>query len=207
MKKTLLALIIVLSITLVFSQDDVQTDSASVVTEKTTIEHRHTIGISLFMISNFLPDPADFYQVNYTYRLSPKDAIVVQAKTWTYYEPLGTYGNSDELYPGKVISSGLGVGYRRYYWKNLYSTVQATSFFLQYYDDDDEKIQNGYQLYLQLRTGYAFEFFKKRLSLEPSFVFNYWPVYTNMPSSFEEIEDGAPNYYLFEPGLNIGYNF
>ena len=159
------------------------------------------------MIMNFLPDPADFYQINYGYKLTKKDAIIAQAKTWTYYEPIGTYGKSEEMYPGKVVAYGVGVGYQRFHWRNLYTTVQATPFLLQYYDIEDEKIQKGLQLYLQLRLGYRFEFFNKRVFLEPSLVCNYWPVNTNMPASFKEIESGAPNYFLFEPGLNLGFKF
>ena len=159
------------------------------------------------MLMDFFPDPADFYQINYGYRLTPKDAIIAEAKTWTYHEPIGTYGSSEEDYPGKVRAYGIAVGYQRFLWKNLYTTVQATPFLLQYYDTEDEKIQKGFQLYLQLRLGYRFEFFDKCVFLEPSLVCNYWPVNTNMPKSFAEIESGSPNYFLFEPGLSFGFKF
>ena len=208
MKKLILTTIVIAMITtMAFSQDETQTDSVKVQAEKQLIDHRHSIGGSFFMLLNFFPDPAAYYQINYGYRITPKDAIVVEAKTWTYYEPIGTYGKSEELYPGKVIAYGIGVGYQRFHWKNLYTTVQATPFLQQYYDIAEEKIQNGFMLYLQLRAGYRFEFCKKRLFLEPSLVCNYWPVNTNMPASFAEIENGAPNYFLFEPGLNFGFKF
>ena len=208
MKKLILTTIVIAMITsLSFSQDALQVESDTTQIENLAINHPHSIGISLFMIMNLFPDPAAFYQINYGYRLTQKDAIVVEAKTWTYYEPVGTYGSSEEMYPGKVIAYGVGVGYQRFFWKNLYSTVQATPFLQQYYDSEDEKIQKGFMLYLQLRVGYRFEFLKKRLFLEPSFVCNYWPVNTNMPPSFADIESGSPNYFLFEPGLNFGFKF
>ncbi|MFC2121302.1 hypothetical protein ACFLTI_06890 [Bacteroidota bacterium] len=208
MKKHILTTIIITMITtMAFSQDDKQAESESVQTEKQDVFKRHSIGGSLFMIMNFFPDPAAFYQINYGYRLTPKDAIIAQAKTWTYYEPIGTYGDSEEMYPGKVVAYGVGVGYQRFHWKNLYTTVQATPFLLQYCDTEDEKIQKGFQLYLQLRLGYRFELFDGRVFLEPSLVCNYWPVNTNMPASFKEIESGSPNYFLFEPGLNFGFRF
>ena len=208
MKKYILTTIAIAMITtMAHSQEDTLTESVSVQTEKQVIDRRHSVGSSLFMIMNLFPDPAAFYQINYGYLLTPKDAIVAEAKTWTYYEPIGTYGNSDEMYPGKVVAYGVGVGYQRFHWKNLYTTVQATPFLLQYYDTEDVKIQKGFQLYLQLRLGYRFEFFNKRVFLEPSVVCNYWPVNTNVPPAFAEVDNGTPNYFLFEPGLSIGFKF
>lgn len=206
--RTILGMIFILSVTLAFSNDFNQTDLVSAQTKKKSDSRRHSIGSSLFLLGNFAPgDPPYFFQLNYGYRLTPKDVINVEAITWTYYEPLGTYGSSDELYPGKVRSYGIGLGYQRFYWTNFYSTVQATSFLQQFYNIDNKRMQMGFQLYLQLRLGYRFEFFKQRWFIEPSVSFNYWPINTNSPTSFKEIEEGAPNYFLFEPGLHFGYSF
>lgn len=206
--RTILGMIFILSVTLAFSNDFAQPDLVSAQTEKKSDSRRHSIGSTLFLLGNFAPgDPPNFFQLNYGYMLTPKDSINIEAITWTYYEPLGTYGSSNESYPGKVRSYGIGLGYQRFHWKNLYSTIQATSFLQQFYDIDNEKIQKGFQLYLQLRLGYRFEFFKHRWFLEPSVAFNYWPINTNFPTSFKEIENGAPNFFLFEPGLHFGYRF
>ena len=145
-------------------------------------------------------------QLNYGYRLTQKDNIVVEAITWTYYEPLGTYGSSEEFYPGKVRAYGIGLGYQRFHWKNLFTTVEPTFFLQQFYDTDDTKIQKGFQLYLQFILGYRFEFFKKRLFIEPAYALKYWPVNTNFPESFAAIESGAQK-YKFEPSLNFGFRF
>jgi hypothetical protein len=145
-------------------------------------------------------------QLNYGYRVSPKDNFIVEAITWTYYEPLGTYGSSEEFYPGKVRASGVGVGYQRFHWKNLFTTVEPTFFLQQFYDSDGSKIQNGFQLYLQFIAGYRFEFFNKRMFVEPAYALKYWPVNTNFPASFAAIESGASK-YKFEPSLNFGFRF
>jgi hypothetical protein len=166
---------------------------------------RHSIGSTIFLLGN-MGDSVNFFQLNYGYRLTPKDNIIVEAITWTYYEPLGTYMNSKEYYPGKVSAYGIGLGYQRFLWKNLYSTVEPTFFLQQFYDTDDEKIQKGFQLYLQFIVGYRFEFFKKRMFIEPAIALKYWPVNTNFPASFSAIESGAPK-YTFEPGLNFGIKF
>jgi hypothetical protein len=175
--------------------------------KKDSTFRRHSVGSSLFLLGNFGPgDPVFFLQLNYGYRLTQKDNIIAEAITWTYYEPLGTYGSSEELYPVKVRAYGIGLGYQRFLWKNLYTTVEPTFFLQQFYDTDNKKIQKGFQLYLQFILGYRFEFFKKRLFVEPAFAIKYWPVNTNFPASFAEIESGAPKYKC-EPGLNFGFRF
>jgi hypothetical protein len=204
--KVKLLIIFMLAGTFVFSQNDSPSDSLSSQKEKHIIKYRHSIGSSLFTILNFFPDPADYYLLNYGYRLSQKDNIFVEAFTWKYAEPMGTYGESEEMYPGKVRAFGIGAGYQRFHWKNLFTTLEATPIMTQYYDSDNEKIQKGFQLYLQLMLGYRFEFFDKRWYLEPAYALKYWPVNTNMPESFAEIEKGTPK-YTFEPSLIFGFKF
>ena len=204
--RTLSILIFVVSITPAFSQDPAQTDSVSNQTEKQEIFRQHHIGSSLFMLFNFLPDPADYYILSYGYYFTQKDVLIVEAQTWTYYEPIGTYGDSKELYPGKVIAYGIGLGYQRFHWKNLYTTVEATNLVQQFYDEDDKKIQKGFQLYLQFILGYRFEFLNDRMFVEPALALKYWPVNSNFPKSFADIERGKPE-HIFEPSLLIGFRF
>ena len=205
-KRTLLTLLFALSILFAFSQDIDQTDSLSSKTEKQIVQYRHSIGASLFMLYNFFPESADYYLLTYGYQLTQKDRVFVEFNSWKYSEPIGTYGNSKEFYPGWVRAYGLGLGYQRFHWKNLFTTVEATPFLKQYYDEDDKKIQKGFQLYLQLIAGYRFEFFKKRFFVEPAYALKYWPVDTNFPAEFAAIEKGAPK-YIFEPSLNFGFKF
>ncbi len=188
-------LMIVLFTTMAFCQTE----------KKDSTIRRHFIGSSLFLLGN-VRDSVNFVQLNYGCQLTLKDLITVEAITWTYYEPLGTYGSSEEFYPGMVKAYGLGLGYQRFLWKNLYSTVEPTFFLQQFYDTSDKKIQKGFQLYLQFIVGYRIEFFKKRIFIEPAFALKYWPVNTNFPSSFAAIESGKPN-YKFEPSLNFGVKF
>jgi len=189
-----------------FGQEPAE-DTVLVDARKQELNNRHFLGSSLWVLyDKFTSDPAGFYQLNYGYHYTPKDVLIVEAITWEYNEPLGTYENSEEMYPGKIRAYGIGVGYQRFHWKNLFTTILATPFLQQFYDSDDKKIQNGFQLYLQLILGYRFEFFKNRLFVEPAFAFKYWPVNTNFPQSFADIEDGAPN-YKFEPSLNFGFRF
>lgn len=170
------------------------------------VKYKHTIGSSFFMLGNFLSDSPDYYLLTYGYRLTKKDRIFVEFNTWKYSEPLGTYGKSEEFYPGYIRSFGVGLGYQRFLWKGFFTTIQATPFVKQYYDTNNDKIQKGFQLYLQLIAGYRFEFFKKRWYIEPAIALKYWPIDTNYPSDFEVIENGTPK-YIFEPSLNFGFKF
>lgn len=207
MKKFSLTLLFCITCTsLVFSQGLKHQKQNSTETEKPELTYRHSIGASLFMITNLLPDPADYYLLTYGYRLTQKDRIFAEFNTWKYAEPLGTYGDSEELYPGFVRAFGVGAGYQRFHWKGLFTTIQTTAFLKQYYNAEDTKTQKGFQLYMQLAAGYRFEFFKERLYVEPAYVLKYWPVDTNFPTDFAKIEEGAPK-YIFEPSLNVGIRF
>ena len=192
LKSTIAAIVFVSSMTLAYCQDTCR---------------RHSIGTSFALIRNFnTKEPPLYFELNYGYQFTPKDVIVLEAITWTVYEPMGIpLFSSGESYPGKIRSYGLGVGYQHFFWKGLYSTIQATPFLQQYFDSDDEKIQNGFQAFLQLRIGYRIELFKHRFFVEHAIAFNYWPINTNVPSSFAEIESGWPNYFLFEPSVHFGF--
>jgi len=214
MKKSILTTVVTaMFTTMTFSQEFNQTnqeltltDSFEAQTEKQEVDRPHSIGSSLFTLANALPDPDYFYQLSFGYQFTPKDNIIIEALTWTYDEPLGEYGSADVFYPGDVKAYGIGVGYQRFHWKKLFTTLQATSFLQQFRDTEGEKIQNGYQLYLQLIAGYRIELFKKRLFIEPAYSFRYWPVNTNFPESFAAIERGKRN-YIVEASLNFGIRF
>lgn len=172
----------------------------------TQVEYKHSLGASMFMLFNMLPDPADYYLLTYGFQPTAKDRFFVEFNTWKYAEPLGTYGHSEEKYPGYVRAFGFGAGYQRFLWKGVFTTIEATPFQTQYYNLKNQKVQNGFQLYLQFIAGYRFEFFKKRLYVEPAYALKYWPVDTNLPNDFAAIEDGTPK-YIFEPSLNVGFKF
>lgn len=204
LKIKLLSLII-LSVSFVFGQNESPNFSKSNKSEGLS-KYRHSLGSSVFMLGNFLEDSPEYYLLTYGYQLTKKDRVFVEFNTWRYSEPLGTYNKSEEFYPGFVRASGIGVGYQRFLWKELFTTVQATPFLKQYHDLNDSKTQKGFQLYLQLVAGYRFNFFKERFYIEPAYALKYWPVDTNYPSDFARIEEGKPN-HIFEPSLNFGFKF
>lgn len=205
-QQIVLLLVIALLAKCAYGQADLNSILVSNEEEGQTVNYRHSLGASLLMISNFLADPADYYLITYGYQPTQKDRFFAEFNTWKYSEPIGTYGNSEELYPGHIRTFGIGFGYQRFHWKGIFTTIQATPFLKNYVDEDNTKIQNGFQLYLQLALGYRIEFFSRRVYIEPAYALKYWPVDTNFPQAFAEIEEGAPR-HIFEPSLNIGFKF
>ena len=76
-----------------------------------------------------------------------------------------------------------------------------------YLDDNNQKIQNGYQLFMTYRAGYHIPLFENRFFIEPSIAITHWPINTNVPTSFAQLESKWPNYFCFEPGLHFGVKF
>lgn len=201
--KTQILLLIILGI---FISSDAQSQS------KDIPEKKHYIGSSLFMLFNLSDDPPKFYQLNYGYRLTRKDELSIEAITWTYKGPLGRqYGpdfdNPDSEFPGMVQAFGAGLAYKRFLWKGLFAQAHATAFHQNYLDENNDKIQSGFQLFCVARTGWHFNLFKNRAFIEPSVAFTSWPINTNLPDSFQEEEDKWGKIFFFEPGLHFGINF
>lgn len=206
MKFKWLGLVALLSIT--------QAVGAQTADSFTKPEYKHFVSTSLFTLANLIPSeaPPRFFQLNYGYKITPKDVILIEAITWQYHAPLGIpYGpsheNPAENFPGVVRDFGVGIAYQRFFWKGLFATVHATPFVQQYLTSEEDLIQTGFQLFMAGRVGYRFNLLKDRLFIEPSIACTYWPINTNMPTSFQVVEDKWPNYFLLEPGLNVGVQF
>jgi hypothetical protein len=206
MKKiTLTSLIIVMCITLAFSQK----------TETDSTYRKFYVGSSFFILLNFIPDdpnPPDFVQLNVGYRITPKNVISMEAKTWKYAWPLGIpWGESktasEEKYPGYARSFGIGLVYQHFWWKGVYTSIDAGNLLVKYMDEENKHIQNGYQLFMTYRLGYHLQLFKNRFFIEPSVSITHWPINTNAPESFATLENKWSNYFLFEPGLHFGVKF
>jgi len=176
-------------------------------------ENKHYVGSQVFMVLTPLLDPSpEYFQINYGYRFSPKDEISIEAITWAYQGPLGRpygpdYENADSNYPGDVKSLGAGLAYKRLLWKGAYVHLHSTAFRQTYRDHNMKKIQTGFMLFNTVRLGYHFKIFKKRWFIAPSIGATFWPVYTNLPDSFQIEEDKWSNYFLGELGLHFGYTF
>lgn len=115
MKKAIFSIILIsLSHLMVMSQEAPQTVTLKQNTNE--VKYKHSVGLSLFMLYNFTKESAEYYLLTYGYQLTNKDRIFAEFNTWMYEEPMRTYGNSKELYPGSVKAYGIGFGYQRFHW-------------------------------------------------------------------------------------------
>jgi hypothetical protein len=206
MRKSFLALLMLaMFTTLAFSQK----------TKQDSTYRKFYVGSSAFIFMNLNtndPNAPDFAQLNFGYRITPKNVISLEAKTWKYAWPLGIpWGKSktapEEKYPGYVRSFGIGLVYQHFWWKGVFTSIDAGNLLMKYMDEDNKHIQNGYQLFMTYRLGYQFQFFKNRFFIEPSVSMTHWPINTNVPESFATLENKWSNYFLFEPGLHFGVKF
>ncbi len=153
------------------------------------------------------------YELHVKYSLTPKDKIGIKAATWKLFAPMGMPMQEQlkfdkaNFYPGRVRESGLGVTYQRFLWKGLFATSEIMPMYKTYFDENENEIGNGFKLYTTWHLGYQIPMFKNRVFIEPQIHCNYWPIDTNTPQSFKEMDDKWNNYFLFEPNLYIGFNF
>lgn len=181
---------------------------------KDSTYRRWFIGSSFLMLGNFIPgdeNPPEYVQLNVGYRLTPKDVVSIEFKRSIYAWPLGIpFGPSFDApglnYPGHARILAPTIGYQRFWWKGVNTSIRALNAFEKYMDESNKKIGNGYTLYLNFHLGYQFKFFKNRFFFEPAIGCSYWPIRTNVPESFKSVEKKWANYFI-EPGLHFGFNF
>ncbi len=169
------------------------------------------VSSSAFMLGNLLPEPPKYVQLNAGYRFTDKDALIVEAITWTYDAPLGIplgpdWGDPRHDFPGHARDIGVGLAYQRFWWKGVYTTAHVTPFRQSYFDEAGARIQAGFQLWCVLRAGWHFSLWQDRLFIEPSVAVTSWPINTNLPADFAAEEDKWPGYFVGEPGLHVGVN-
>jgi len=170
---------------------------------------RHSVGSSAFMLANLLPGSPQYILLDYGYRLTNDDVVMVEALTWKYSAPLGIpLDSSGPDYPGHIKSYGAGLAYQRFLWVGLFAKVHAAYLRTHYSISGNERTRQGNQLFLQFRLGYHFELpvLGERLYLEPSVAATGWPINTNVPAAFAAQDERYPSYAL-EPGLNLGMVF
>lgn len=187
-----------------------QVDAQNV--RKDSTYRRWFVGSSLLLLGNFdKKDNPEYIQLNVGYRITAKDVVSFEFKRSIYSWPIGipfgpSFRKSGGNYSGHARVLAPTLGYQRFLWKGVYTSVHALNAFEKYLDEDKRKIGNGYTLYLNFHLGYQFKFFKNRFFFEPAIGCSYWPVRTNVPQSFKEKEGKWPNYFI-QPGLHFGFNF
>lgn len=172
------------------------------------------IGSTFFMLGNFSKtNNPGFAQLNLGYRLTGKDVLSLEVKTWKYAWSLGippfskSFEAPKEEFPGYIREVGFAIAYQRYLKKGLYVAVHVMNAWQNFIDDNGEKIDNGFQIFNSYRIGYHFKLFNDKFFIEPSLAVVHRPYHSRMPDGFKQKDDQWNKYLIGEPGLHFGFNF
>lgn len=172
------------------------------------------VGSTFAMLGNFAKNnKPDFAQLNLGYRLTGRDVISLEFKTWKYAWPLGipTTSKSFEAegtgFPGYIRENGVAIAYQHYWWKGLYSAVHVMNAWQTFVNTEEVEIDKGFQIFNTYRVGYHIKLFKDNFFFEPSIAITHRPYHTVMPESFKNFDDQWSKFLFGEPGLHFGFNF
>lgn len=176
---------------------------------------RWFIGSTAFLLGNFSKsNPPNFYQLNIGYRITGKDVITLEPKTWKYAWPNGihpflnkSYGKEEEKFPGYVREYGVSLAYQRFVWKGLYAELNVMPTVQNFVNEQGEKIDNGFQIFNTHRVGYHIKLFKDRFFIQPSLAVTHRASHTELPDGFKQLDDKWSKFVFPEPGLHFGFNF
>jgi len=170
------------------------------------------VGSTLLLLGN-LDDTnnPEYIQLNAGYRITPKDVVQFRFKRSIYAWPLGIpFGPDFDApglnYPGHARILAPQLGYQRFWWKGMYTSLYVLNAFEKYVDVNKKKIGNGFTLYTDFYLGYQFTFFNDRFFFEPAIGISFWPIRTGLPDTFRAVEEKWNNYFI-QPGLDFGYKF
>ncbi|MBK7220034.1 MAG: hypothetical protein IPH94_01455 [Saprospiraceae bacterium] len=170
------------------------------------------VGSTLLLLGN-LDDTnnPEYIQLNAGYRITPKDVVQFRFKRSIYAWPLGIpFGPDFDApglnYPGHARILAPQLGYQRFWWKGVYTSLYVLNAFEKYVDVNKKKIGNGFTLYTDFYLGYQFTFFKDRFFFEPAIGISFWPIRTGVPDTFRAVEKKWNNYFI-QPGLDFGFKF
>lgn len=176
---------------------------------------RWFVGSTIFLLGNFATtNSPGFVQLNAGYRITGKDAISLELKTWKYAWPNGihpflskAYGKPEEKFPGYIREYGFSVAYQRFFGKGLYGELNVMPTWQSFVNADGKKIDNGFQIFNTYRVGYHIKLFKDRFFIQPSIAITHRPYHTKMPDGFKQLDDKWSKFVFGEPGFHFGFNF
>jgi len=179
---------------------------------QTEQNYDYQINASAFMLANLIDDEPKYGHIEISKPINADTLIGIEFLTWQYSNPLGIpYGpkfdNPEEAFPGYIQDFGLGLTYQHFFYEQFFYKLHSTAFYQRYLDEHRDTIQSGFKLFAVARTGYKWEFGEGKYFVEPSIAVTSWPIDTNMPEDFQVVEEKWPKYFLFEPGLNLGFRF
>jgi hypothetical protein len=140
------------------------------------------------------------YAVHYCYRITPRSEIIAG--------PLYMRIHYDDI--GHTDAPGFIVGYRRYVWRSFHVAYQLMPGWDHFYEENEKKRYDGFDLWNEFQFGYTWDFNVKRT---PAFIHFQWPLgfalYSDpdgKPESFKKHARENPVFY-FPPMFFMGIRF
>ena len=173
------------------------------------------IGSTIFLLGNLATtNPPDFFQLNLGYRITAKDVITLEPKTWKYAWPNGihpffnkSYGKPQEQFPGYVREYGVSLSYQRFLYHGLYTELNVMPTWQSFINNDGRKIDKGFQVFNTYRIGYHIKLFKDKFFIQPSIAITHRAYHTMLPDGFRQLDDKWSKFIIGEPGFHFGFNF
>lgn len=179
-----------------------------------TNHKKYFVGSTLFLLGNFSKvNPPGFALLNVGYRITGKDVVSLELKTWKHAWPLGinpfynkAYGKPEEKFPGFIREYGFAAIYQRYIWKGLFVAVDATPMWQIYKNEEGNKVGNGFIIFSTNKVGYHIKLLKDKVFFQPGLAIAGRIFQSDFPANFKEKDDKWPK-WTPEPSLNFGFNF
>lgn len=175
---------------------------------------KHFVGSTLFMLANLIPDnnPPEMAYVNVGYRLTGRDVVSLEFKTWKYAWPIGIpYGKHFEAegegFPGSIREYGVSLNYQRFLWNRVFVQADVMPAFQTFLNEDGSKLDSGFQIFNTYSIGYHLKLLKDRMFFQPSIAVTHRPYQSSMPPSFKQVDDRWSRFFYGQPGLHFGVNF
>lgn len=181
--------------------------------EDTTYK-KYFVGSTLFMIANVVPDnnKPEMIYVNLGYRVTGRDVVSLELKTWKYGWPIGIpYGKNFEAegqgFPGAIREHGVSLNYQRFVRNKFFAQVDVMPAFQTFLNENGTKIDDGFQIFNTYSVGYHMKLLKDKLFFQPSIAITHRPYQSTMPDAFKQVDDRWSRFFYGQPGLHFGYNF
>jgi len=182
--------------------------------EQDSTYRKFFVGSTLFMLANAVPDnnPPKMVYLNVGYRMTRRDIVSLEFKTWRYAWPIGIpYGKSFEAegqgFPGYISERGVSLNYQRFVWKRVFVQADVMPAFQTFVNESGTKLDDGFQVFNTYSVGYHFTLLKDRIFFQPSIALTHRPYQSTMPPAFKQVDDRWSRFFYGQPGLHFGINF
>jgi hypothetical protein len=155
-------------------------------------ENKHTLSYCPF--ASFV----GIYAIHYFQKIDQRSEFIVGL----------SYMNIKFEGSGHTNSPALILGYRRYFWKGLHLEYEIWPAFDSYYEKNENRRYNGFDLWNEFRLGYKYEFriAGQQLHANLQMPFGFGLYASNKPESFQKIAEND-KYFYFPPLLSFGISF